>query len=82
MMASCSQTVDRFAELLYGWCAQQMEDAMCYAKDYNLFDDQKKAEDTQVVKERRASLIDRLLNAANKQDAKAGAPVKEVAPAK
>ena len=26
-----------------------MEDAMCYAKDYNLFDDEKKAEDTQVV---------------------------------
>ena len=55
---------------------------MCYAKDYSLFDDQKKAEDTQVVKERRAGLIDRLLNAANKQDAKTAAPVKEVAPAK
>jgi hypothetical protein len=26
-----------------------MEDTMCYAKDYNLFDDEKKAEDTQVV---------------------------------
>jgi hypothetical protein len=81
-MAAWSQTVDRSAELIYGWCAQQMEDAMCYAKDYSLFDDQKKAEDTQVVKERRAGLIDRLLNAANKQDAKTAAPVKEVAPAK
>ena len=59
-----------------------MEDAMCCAKDCNLVDDEKKAEDTQVVKERRASLIDRLLNAANKQNAKTGAPVKEVAPAK
>src|SRR5262245_39129056 len=84
MMASCSQTVDRFAELLYGWCAQQMKDAMCYAKDYNLFDDEKKAEDTQVVKERRASLIDRLLNVANRHGEMAKAdktPVKEVAPA-
>jgi hypothetical protein len=84
-MASCSQTVDRFAELLYGWCAQEMEDAMCYAKDYNLFDDEKKAEDTQVVKERRAGLIARLLNVANKHGEKAKAdktPIKEVAPAK
>ncbi len=35
---------------------------MCYAKDYRFFDDQKKAEDTQVVQERRAGLIARLLN--------------------
>ena len=58
---------------------------MCYAKDYKVFDDQKKAEDTQVVQERRAGLIDRLLNAANKQDERTkaeGTPVKEVAPAK
>jgi hypothetical protein len=62
-----------------------MEDAMCYAKDYNLFDDEKKAEDTQVVKERRASLIDRLLNVTNKHGEIAKADktlVKEVAPAK
>ena len=59
-----------------------MEDAMCYAKDYKFFDDQKKAEDTQLVQERRASRIDRLLNVANKQDEKTGAPVKEVASAK
>jgi hypothetical protein len=81
----CSRTVDRIAELLYGWCAQQMEDAMCYAKDYRFFDDQKKAEDTQVVQERRAGLIARLLNAANKHGEKTEAentPVKEVAPAK
>ena len=58
---------------------------MCYAKDYRFFDDQKKAEDTQVVQERRAGLIARLLNAANKHDEKTEAentPVKEVTPAK
>lgn len=55
---------------------------MCYARDYKFFDDQKKAEDTQLLQERRASLIDRLLNVANKKDEKTGAPVKEVAPAK
>jgi len=41
--------------------------------------------DTQVVQERRAGLIDRLLNAANKHDEKTkaeGTSVKEVAPAK
>jgi hypothetical protein len=62
-----------------------MEDAMCYARDYKVFDDQKKAKDTQVVQERRAGLIDRLLDAANKHGEKTkaeGAPVKEVAPAK
>ena len=61
-----------------------MEDAMCYAKDYKVFNDQK-AEDTQVVQERRAGLINRLLNAANKPGEKTkaeGMPVKEVAPAK
>ena len=78
-------TVDRIAELLYCWCAPQMEDAMCYAKDYKVYDDQKKAEDTQIVQERRAGLIDRLLNAANKPGEKTkseGTPVKEVASAK
>jgi hypothetical protein len=62
-----------------------MEDAMCYMRDYKVFDDQKKAEDTQVVQEHRAGLIDRLLNAANKHGEKTkaeGTPVKEVAPAK
>ena len=54
-------------------------------ESYKVFDDQKKAEDTQVVQERRAGLIDRLLNAANKHGEKTkaeGTPVKEVAPAK
>ncbi len=52
---------------------------------YKIFDDQKKAEDTRVVQERRAGLIDRLLNAASKHGEKTKAeetPVKEVAPAK
>src|SRR5215475_10802535 len=84
-MAGCLRTVDRIAELIYGWCAQQMEDAMCYAKDYRFLDNQKKAEDTQVPQERRAGLIARLLNAANKQGEKTEAertPAKEVAQAK
>ena len=58
---------------------------MCYAKDYITFDDQKKAEGTRVVRERRAGLIDRLLNAANKHSEKTnaeGQPVKEDVPAK
>jgi hypothetical protein len=62
-----------------------MEDAMCYAKDYKIFEDQKKAEDMRVVQERRAGLIDRLLNAANKHGERTkaeGMPVKEVTPAK
>jgi uncharacterized tellurite resistance protein B-like protein len=80
-----SDRLRRIAELLYCWCAPQMEDAMCYAKDYKAFDDQKKAKDTQVVQERRAGLIDRLLNTANKDGEKTkaeGTLVKEVAPAK
>ena len=42
-------TVDRIAELLYCWCAPQMEDAMCYERDYKIFEDRKKAEDTRKV---------------------------------
>jgi len=78
-------TVDRIAELLYCWCAPQMEDAMCYERDYRIFEDRKKAEDTRVVQERRAGLIDRLLDDANKHGEKTkaeGTPVKDVAPAK
>jgi hypothetical protein len=84
-MARLFANSDRIAELIYGWCAQQMEDAMCYAKDYRFLDNQKKAEDTQVPQERRASLIAWLLNAANKHGEKTEAertPAKEVAPAK
>ena len=46
--------------------ASQMEDVMCYERDYKIFEDRKKAEATRVVQERRTGLIDRLLNAANK----------------
>src|SRR5215472_3601560 len=56
-----------------------------HERDYKIFEDRKKAEDTRVVQERRAGLIDRLLNAANKPGEKTkaeGTPVKEVAPAK
>src|SRR5262252_6704071 len=63
----------------------QMEDAMCYERDYKIFEDRKKAEDTRVMQERRAGLIDRLLNDANKPGEKTkaeGTPAKEVAPAK
>ena len=58
---------------------------MCYERDYKIFDDQKKAEDTRVMQQRRAGLIDRLLNDANKPGEKTkseGTPVKDVAPAK
>jgi hypothetical protein len=78
-------TVDCIAELLYCWGTPQMEDAMCYAKDYKVFDDQKKAEDTRVAQERRGGLIDRLLNTAKKHGEKTKVeqtPVKEVTPAK
>ena len=43
---------------------------MCYSKDYKIFRDQKKAEETRIVQERRAEAIDRLLNDANKQGEK------------
>jgi hypothetical protein len=58
---------------------------MCYAKGYRVFDDQKKAEDTRVVQERRTGLIDRLLNAATKHGEKSKVEeklAKEPAPAK
>src|SRR6266851_9389017 len=61
-----------------------MEDAMCYVREYKIFEDRKKAEDTRVMQERRAGLIDRLLNDANKPGEKTKAeetPVKDVAPA-
>ena len=58
---------------------------MCYEKDYKIFEDRKKAEDTRVMQERRTGLIERLLNDANKPGEKTkseGTPVKDVAPAK
>jgi hypothetical protein len=57
---------------------------MCYTKDYKIFEEQKKAEDTRAAQERRSGVIDRLLNYAHKQGepAKAEKPVKDIAPAK
>jgi hypothetical protein len=39
-------------------------------RNYKIFEDLKKAESTRVVQERRAGLIDRLLNAANRHGEK------------
>jgi hypothetical protein len=62
-----------------------MEDPMCWEMDYKLFAEQKKAQETRIKQEQRASLIDSLLNEANKQGEKTDVQetvVKEVAPAK
>jgi hypothetical protein len=62
-----------------------MEDSMCWEMDYKLFAEQKKAQETRIKQEQRASLIDSLLNEANKQGEKTDIQetvVKEVAPAK
>ena len=58
---------------------------MCWEMDYNLFAEQKKAQETRIKQEQRAGVIDKLLNDANKQGEKTnleGTPVKEVALAK
>jgi hypothetical protein len=62
-----------------------MEDTMCYARDYKIFDDQKKIEEARMAQERRAQAIDRLRNDAGKQGDVIRAdpsPAKEVVPAK
>jgi hypothetical protein len=62
-----------------------MEDSMCWEIDYKFFAEQKKAQETRVKQERRAGVIDQLLNDANKQggDTKVeGTSAEEVAPAK
>ena len=58
---------------------------MCWEIDYKLFADQKKAQEFRIEQERRAGVMDQLLNEANKQGEKRKverAPVKETAPAK
>jgi hypothetical protein len=58
---------------------------MCWEMDYKLFAEQRKAQETRIKQEQRASLIDSLLNEANKQGEKTDVQetvVKEVAPAK
>jgi hypothetical protein len=58
---------------------------MCWEIDYKFFADQKKAQELRIEQERRAGMIDQLLNEANKQGEKSnveGTPVKETVPAK
>jgi len=57
---------------------------MCWERDYKFFAEQKKAQETRIKQERRrAGVIDRLLNEANRQGEKtAEETVKEAAPAK
>ena len=58
---------------------------MCWEIDYKFFAEQRKAQETRIKQERRAGVIDQLLNEANKQGEKTeaeGTPVNEVAPAK
>jgi hypothetical protein len=68
-----------------------MEDIMCWEIDYKFFAEQKKAKE--IEQQRRAGVIDQLLNDAAKQGDKQGdkqgeksdvekAPVRESAPAK
>jgi hypothetical protein len=59
------------------------ENAMCYSRDYWIFE-QKKAEETRARQERRAGVVDKMLDDANKQGerSKDAAPVTDVAPAK
>ena len=62
-----------------------MEDSMCWERDYKFFAEQKKAQETRIKQERRAGVIDRLLNEANRQGEPSkveGTPAKETAPAK
>jgi hypothetical protein len=62
-----------------------MEDPMCWEVDYKFFAEQKKAQDARIKQEKRAGVIDGLLNQANEQGEKVeveATPVKEVAPAK
>jgi len=57
---------------------------MCWEMDYKLFAEQKQAQETRIKQEQRASLIDSLLNEANKQGETdvQETVVKEVAPVK
>jgi hypothetical protein len=78
-------TVICIAALSCGWFPSRMEDTMCWEIDYKLFAEQKKAQEIRIEQERRAGVIDQLLNEANKQGERSnveGTPVKETAPAK
>ncbi len=58
---------------------------MCWEIDYKFLAEQKKAQETRIKQQRRAELIDQLLNDADQQGRETkveGTPAKEVAPAK
>jgi hypothetical protein len=58
---------------------------MCWEIDYKFLAEQKKAQETRIKQQRRAGLIDQLLNDANQQGQETkveGKQAKEVAPAK
>ena len=58
---------------------------MCWEIDYNFFAEEKKAQEARIKQERRAGVIDQLLNDASKQGDNTkteGAPVNEVVSAK
>jgi hypothetical protein len=61
-----------------------MEDCMCWEIDYKFFEEQKKAQEKKVKEERRAGVINSLLNEANAQGEQPAeaTPEKEIAPAK
>jgi len=62
-----------------------MEESMCWEIDYKFLVEQKKAQETRNKQQRRADLVDQLLNDAYQQDHETkveGTPAKEVAPAK
>ena len=62
----------------------RMEDSMCWEIDYKFLAEQEKAQEKRIKQQRRADLIDQLLNDANQpgETTVGGTPVKEVAPAK
>jgi hypothetical protein len=58
---------------------------MCWEIDYKFFAEQKKAKEARIEQERRAGVIDQLLNEANQQGEKSNVeetPAKESVPAK
>ena len=62
-----------------------MEDTMCWEMDYQLLAELEKARKSEIKREQRAGVIDKLLIDANKDADKIdvqGAPLQEVMPAK
>lgn len=68
-----------------GLVPSQMEDLMCWEINYKFLAELEKARETRIKQERRAGVIDNLLNEVNQQSDKTnveGTTVKEIAPAK